>query len=276
MIKDELKDIYLETVKKAVLHSLYEENFTIIRKPDNFDKSLKHVLKNLIISFLNKNKLGLIKYKNRDEEEILDGKGWPTFALSMIGQKRLDNIQFCAENIIKNNIEGDFIEAGVWRGGAAIFMKAILKTYGVEKKVFVADSFDGLPKPDTDNYPADKGDEEYKWDYLRISLEQVIESFKRFNLFDDKVIFRKGWFRDTLKTEKINKLALVRLDGDMYESTWDGLISLYPKLENGGFLIIDDYWNNESCRKAVNDYFLDNNITKQIVKIDWTGAYVQK
>jgi len=276
MIKDELKDIYLETVKKAVLHSLYEENFTIIRKPDNFDKSLKHVLKNLIISFLNKNKLGLIKYKNRDEEEILDGKGWPTFALSMIGQKRLDNIQFCAENIIKNNIEGDFIEAGVWRGGAAIFMKAILKTYGVEKKVFVADSFDGLPKPDTDNYPADKGDEEYKWDYLRISLEQVIESFKRFNLFDDKVIFLKGWFRDTLKTEKINKLALVRLDGDMYESTWDGLISLYPKLENGGFLIIDDYWNNESCRKAVNDYFLDNNITKQIVKIDWTGAYVQK
>lgn len=194
----------------------------------------------------------------------------------MIGKKRLDNIHYCAEQIIKNNIEGDFIEAGVWRGGATIFMKAIIKAYGLDKKIFVADSFEGLPKPNIEKYPDDKGDIEHKWDYLKVSLDDVKNNFRRFGLLDDEVIFLKGWFKDTLYTNKIGKLSLVRLDGDMYESTWDSLNALYPKLEKGGYLIIDDYYNNKGCRNAVMDYFKQEKLNHEIIQIDWTGAYFKK
>lgn len=267
---------YLEIIKKAILHELYDENFTIIRKSYDYNRTTKKYFKNIVIEILHKAGYGLIKYKKRDLDELNEGRAWPTFALTMIGRKRLENIQFCAEEIIKNNIDGDFIEAGVWRGGATIFMKAIINAYDLDKKVFVADSFEGLPKPDINKYPADKGDEEYKWDYLKISLEEVKNNFIRFGLLDENVIFLKGWFKDTLFTDKIQKLSLVRIDGDMYESTWDALNALYPKVEKGGFIIIDDYFVNESCSKAVKDYFSKKHLSHELIKIDWTGVYFQK
>ncbi len=269
-----IRQKYIDIIKKALLHTLYEENFVIIRK--SHAKTFKGLLKDYFINLLNKRGYGLIIYKKRNPEEYLEGKAWPTFALTMIGQKRLDNIQYCAEEIIKNKIPGDFIEAGVWRGGATIFMKAILDIYGENRKVFVADSFEGLPKPNVEQYPEDKGDEEYKWDYLKISLDEVKQNFERFGLLDERVIFLKGWFKDTLLTDKIKKLALVRLDGDMYESTWDSLNALYTKLEKGGFVIIDDYFVNDSCRNAVNDYFKKVKVNHEIKRIDWAGAYFRK
>jgi len=272
----ELINIYLDIIKKAVLHDLYEEDFYIVRKANIYDKSIKKYIKNLVVELLRQKGFGLIRYKERSLEELNEGKSWPTFALTMIGKKRLENIQFCAEEIIKNNIKGDFIEAGVWRGGAVIFMKAIINANNLDKKVFVADSFKGLPKPNVKKYPDDKGDVEYKWDYLSVSLQDVMNNFTRFNLLDDNVVFLKGWFKDTLNSHKISKLSLIRLDGDMYESTWDSLNALYPKLQKGGFLIVDDYFVNQSCRKAVHYYFKKNNISHKIEKIDWTGAYFQK
>lgn len=213
---------------------------------------------------------------NHPSEARLDGTDWPKNGFTMIGLKRLENIQKCATEIIENKIEGDFLEAGVWKGGASMFMRAILKSYGVrDKSVWLADSFMGLPPPKPE-YPADKDDTHYQHEDLAVSLEQVKRNFQTFDLLDDQVKFIKGWFHETLFTAPIDKISLLRLDGDMYESTYVSLEALYHKVSIGGFIIIDDYGYIESCRRAVHD-FLDKNTLKPVIqKVDWTGVYWRK
>ena len=272
MKKNELTDIYIETIKKAVIGSIYEKKFFVIQKNQN--SNFKSLIKNKLLNLAANYNIGLIKYEKIDKNIIDEGKYWPDIAYSMLGQKRIDNVQYCCETAIKEQIPGDFIECGVWRGGTTIFMKAILKAYSIkDRTVWVADSFEGLPKPDANLYPADAGDTHFKIDLLKVSINEVKRNFEIFNLLDENVKFLKGWFKDSLPEAPITKISVLRLDGDIYESTWDSLIYLYPKLADNGFLIIDDYYNNESCKKAVNDYFEKNNIKANIIRIDWTGAY---
>ena len=198
-------------------------------------------------------------------------------AHTMIGQKRLNNLQQCIFNVLKDNIPGDFIETGVWRGGATIFMRGMLKAYGItDRTVWVADSFQGLPHPSITGYKQDIGDKHYENKDLAISLEQVKENFTRYNLLDNKVQFLKGWFKDTLSVAPIQKLSILRLDGDMYSSTMDALIALYPKLSIGGYIIVDDYGAVPGCKQAVTDYRAKHNITEPIEQIDWTGVFWKK
>jgi len=153
----------------------------------------------------------------------------------------------------------------------------MLKAFGdTSRIVWVADSFEGLPKPDEESYPKDKGDQHHALEELAVSLETVKENFRRYDLLDDQVRFLKGWFRDTLPTAPIDRLAILRLDGDMYESTMDGLKNLYQKLSNGGFLIVDDYGAVPACREAVHDFRRDYGITDEIIRIDWGGVCWQK
>ena len=218
-----------------------------------------------------------MKQINFDPEERMNGKDWPQYAESMIGYKRLSNVQDCVIDVINNKIEGDLIETGVWRGGTVIFMRAILKAYQVtDRIVWAADSFEGLPKPDPERYEADKHDKFYMFDELRVSVDMVKENFRKYGLLDDQVQFLKGWFRDTLPTAPIKKLAMLRLDGDMYESTMDALAHLYPKLSAGGYIIIDDWGSVEGCRLAVQDFRKKNNITEDIIPIDLDGVYWKK
>ena len=217
------------------------------------------------------------KRKIVDPETRQNGLDWPSNADTMIGVKRLDNIQECVFDILKNNVDGDFIETGVWRGGAVIFMQALLKVFNVQnKKVWVADSFEGLPKPNEALYPVDTGDIHHTVKALSISLDTVQNNFKKYHLLDDNVVFLKGWFKDTLPGAPIKKLALLRLDGDMYESTMDALTHLYPKLSVGGYCIIDDWGAVPACQRAVIDYREKNGITEGIKIIDWAGAYWKK
>lgn len=197
---------------------------------------------------------------------------------TMIGDKRLNNIQFCVENVLKNNIAGDLIETGVWEGGATILMRAILKVNGdTNRKVWVADSFQGLPKPNISLYPADVAWQKIgELSYLSVSLDKVKSNFAHFGLLDSQVIFLKGWFKDSLPTAPIEKLAVLRLDGDLYESTIDALIHLYPKLSIGGYIIIDDYGHWPSCAQAINDYRKLHNIDDVMEKIDYTGVFWKK
>jgi hypothetical protein len=191
--------------------------------------------------------------------------------------KRLNNIHYCMKEILSNHIPGDFIETGVWRGGATILMKAILKAYGCEdRNVWVADSFEGVPPPNPEKYPDDAGIHLNQLSELAISLEKVQAHFKRYGLLDNKVIFLKGFFSNTLPTAPINQIALLRLDGDLYESTMDGLVNLYPKVAIGGYVIVDDFGAIPACAKAVRDYRQKHNITDPIIRIDWTGVFWQK
>jgi Macrocin-O-methyltransferase (TylF) len=215
-------------------------------------------------------------HKLMTQDEIERGLGWPIQAQTMIGQKRLNNLQFCVEDVIKNKIPGDFIETGVWRGGSVIFMKALLKVWGVtDRTVWVADSFEGLPKPNAKKYPADAGDLQYFVKELKVSLEQVKANFAAYDLLDDQVRFLKGWFKDTLPGAPISSLAIARLDGDLYESTMDALTALYPKLSVGGYLIVDDY-SLPMCEKAVQDYRNKHGISEAIQDIDGQGRFWQR
>ena len=174
-------------------------------------------------------------------------------------------------------VPGDFIETGVWRGGSTILMKAVLKAYGdTTRIVWVADSFEGLPKPNAALYPADVLDQHHTFEELAVPMEEVAENFRRFCLLDENVKFLKGWFKDTLSSAPIKRLALMRLDGDMYESTMDALLALYPRLSIGGFVIIDDYGCIEACRQAVDDYRNKQNIQDKLIPIDWSGVVLEE
>lgn len=223
------------------------------------------------------NKLRFYLDRSVSETDRDDGRIWPAFAHTMVGLKRLNNIQHCVETVLREDIPGDLLEAGVWRGGASIFMRALLAAYQVEdRRVYVADSFAGLPVPDAEKYPLDRGDTHHKQTFLAISRSEVEENFRKYGLLDAHVVFLEGWFKDTLPKAPIEALAVLRLDGDMYESTIDTLDALYSKLSVGGFCIIDDYSNLSPCKEAVNDFRKANNITDPIVQIDWTGVYWQK
>ena len=156
-------------------------------------------------------------------------------------------------------------------------MRGILAANALRnRKVYVADSFAGLPPPNPECYPADTGDSLHTFRELAIPLEQVRANFARYDLLDDDVVFLQGLFQDTLPLLKAERFALLRLDGDMYESTIVALTNLYPRLSPGGFVIIDDYGAIEACRKAVTDYRINMGISAEFHPIDWTGAWWQK
>jgi hypothetical protein len=201
----------------------------------------------------------------------------PPWPMTMVGSVRLDNVEDCIRSVIDSEVPGDIIETGVWRGGTTILMRGILRAYGItDRKVYVADSFAGLPPPDAEKYPADKASPLHLWPDLAVSLDEVKANFARFGLLDDQVSFVKGWFRDTLPELRDHGWAVIRLDGDLYESTMDSLENLYPGLAPGGWLIVDDYGEIPACRQAVSDYRERNGITEPIVRIDWTGICWQR
>ncbi len=204
----------------------------------------------------------------------LEGRDWPATAETMIGRKRLDNLIACLTTVLDDGIPGDVIETGVWRGGSTILMRAALAAWEDQNRsVWVADSFMGLPPPDPASYPADSGVDLSGIEALAVSRAEVASNFDRYGLLDDRVRFLEGWFADTLRAAPITDLALIRLDGDLYQSTWEAFDALYPKLSPGGILIVDDYGAFEPCRRAVHDYREQHGIHEEIMAIDWTGVW---
>lgn len=198
----------------------------------------------------------------------------PYYPFTLIGKARLDNIQECLDNIRLDSIPGDCIETGVWRGGATLFMRAYLKAYGMtDRTVWLADSFQGLPKP---GHVLEKDYDFYTYDVLSVGQELVRMNFELFGLMDGQVRFLPGWFKDTLPAAPIEKLALMRLDGDMFESTLDSLTALYPRLSPGGYVIVDDYGVLDCCRHAVHAYRVRHRITCPLERIDHTGVFWRK
>lgn len=202
-------------------------------------------------------------------------------AVSMLPLARFDNLQACIDDVLKTGVPGDLIETGVWRGGATIFMRAMLGLHGdTARTVWVADSFEGLPEPDADKFPLEAkayhGPVMAKMmGRLEASLEDVRANFAAYGQLDDQVKFLKGWFKDTLPTAPVKTLAVMRLDGDYYESTMDALTNLYDKLSVGGYCIIDDYGEDgwTYCKQAVDEFRAARGITDELVKVDVSCWY---
>jgi len=266
-------DLYLDLMKRMLTRSGFEDNHVITPGGSGW----KHRIADPALQFLARRDFQLVRNVTTDASLREEGRDWPLSAETMIGLRRLDNLQHCIETVIADDVPGDLIETGVWRGGAAILMRAVLAAHDVTNRtVWVADSFRGLPDPDVARYPADEGDRHSTFKELAVSADEVRANFAKYHLLDDQVRFLEGWFADTLPTAPIDQLSVARLDGDMYGSTWDAITALYPKLSPGGFLIVDDYGCAPGCAKAIEDYRVENEITEPIEEIDWTGAFWRK
>ncbi len=274
---------YLEVLKKSLLNELYIENEARIIQiissvVNNEELDLKRLfdtnLNNELIEVLNTIKQNgdflTINKKNHDNSvaPAPELRNLTELSHTMIGRKRLNNLQYCMEEILRNKIPGDFIETGVWRGGTTIFMRGFLASYDVKDRfVWVADSFMGVP-PSSHEEDKDIDLSASVLPVLAVSLEKVKELFSRYDLLDYQVKFLKGWFKDTLHTAPISQLSLLRLDGDLYESTMDALDALYDKVSPGGFIIIDDYGSVPACKVAINTFRKERKIEDKLVPVD--------
>lgn len=205
------------------------------------------------------------------------GTVWPARAHTMLGPVRLGHLRGLVERTLRENVAGDYIETGVWRGGACILIRATLAAHGVtDRRVFVADSFEGLPRPDAVRYPADKRNKLHAFKELAISEADVRRNFAAYGLLDEQVVFLKGLFKDTLPELTNERFALIRLDGDMYESTMDALAHLYDRLNPGGYVVVDDYGALAGCRRAVHDFLDGRGLAPRIEPIDDSAVWWRK
>jgi hypothetical protein len=193
------------------------------------------------------------------------GMDWPLHGLTMLGLRRLDDLQACVESVVADSVAGDFIEAGSWRGGASLFMRAVLDTLdGPQRRVWVADSFQGFPRPEGGaDHGYDLSADLAGVDFLAVPLEEVKAAFARFGC-EQGVEFVPGFFQDTLPGLKGRTWSIIRLDGDTYDSIRVALDSLYAGLARGGYVIVDDYLSLDQCREAVEDFRRERGISEPI------------
>lgn len=199
----------------------------------------------------------------------LNGLDWNGY--TMIGLRRLDNLEFLINQIHKDNIPGAIVECGVWRGGAMMFAKAMLDELKDDRTVYLCDAFEGLfPKP---QHTIDEWTEKHDFSPLSVSLEKVRQNFRDVDISILNVEFIEGWFSDTLRGI-LGPVAILRIDGDTYQSTMDSLI-LEPQIPSGGYIIMDD-WAIESSRKAFLDYFKGQVAEKDVIPVDSLSVYWRK
>ncbi len=267
------QELYLDLMKKCLTRLLFPEKYSRIMRPKTLPRRIAWRWLQPVLAWF---QVDVVQRGPADPLARQEGLDWPVEAETMIGLKRLNNLEACITDVIRRGVPGDLIETGVWRGGASIFMRAVLKAYRDEERlVWVADSFQGLPKPNAREYPADAHDALWSVATLAVSVEEVKENFRRYGLLDGQVRFLVGWFRDVLPEAPIERLAVLRLDGDMYESTMDALTHLYPKLSLGGYVIIDDY-ALVNCRAAIEDFRARQGITEPLQPIDQLAKFWQR
>jgi Macrocin-O-methyltransferase (TylF) len=250
---DTAADLYLDLLKRSLTNTIFEI------EPDIDDDEFRFTMQRVT------------HYVNSD-------------AVSMIPLARFDNIKNCIQDILRKGIPGDLIETGVWRGGATIFMRGVLKAFAVsDRLVWAADSFEGLPVPDADRFPLEAKVQsgpviQKAYHNLAVGLEEVKRNFAAYGLLDDQVKFLKGWFKDTLPSAPVGALSLMRLDGDFYESTRDALNSLYNRLSIGGYVILDDYGEDSwtYCRRAVDEFRSERHIDAPLIAVDSKCYYWQR
>jgi O-methyltransferase len=255
---------YLDLLKQVLSGSLYPESaWQRIHKPSG-------LLNRALLKLLGRKGYILVKPKEFNAVKREGGEDWPLIGYSMIGHKRLDNIRDLIATVVAEDIPGDFVECGVWRGGGSMYAKAVLNHLGSDRAVWCCDSFEGMPvqRKEDKADPALAGHP-----YLAVSVEAVRANFERLGLLDNNVKFVKGWFSESLPKAPIERISVLRLDGDYYSSTMDALNSLYDRVSKGGFVIVDDYNAFESCKKAISDFHRDRGISPEMIPIDRIGAY---
>jgi O-methyltransferase len=266
-------DRYLDLLEKVLTRSGFEAGYQRLNiEAHTYAAYLWELLRGEVPG----RDVAVVNIPRIDAKRQSEGRIWPADAETMVGIERLRNVRGCVTKVLDDGVPGDFIETGVWRGGVAIFIRAMLAVRDItDRTVWLADSFRGLPAPDP-RYPADARSTLHTRPELAISLSTVKDNFRKYGLLDDQVRFLEGFFEETLPTAPVEKLAVLRLDGDMYSSTTTSLECLYDKVSVGGFVIIDDFGAIGACRKAVEDFRAQRGIVEEVHLVDWTGVYWRK
>jgi O-methyltransferase len=265
---------YLELLRRALVNLIYPEHELQIEWLESGaapadrharDRALRDIRYRDTSDFA-----GLIAAKQNGS--VWRGKPW-RFSHTMVGMRRLEHLQWCAERVFEDHVPGDFLEAGVCQGGASILLRALQVVHGEpHRRTWLADSFEGLPVP---SHEADTNYDfsETKQPWLACSRAAVEDNFRTYDLLSDEVVFLPGWFRDTLARAPVSTLAILRLDADLYESTRDILLTLYDRVSPGGFIVVDDYDAFAPCRQAVQEFRSERGITAPIRHIDRMAVY---
>jgi O-methyltransferase len=272
-----LRARYLELLRRALVNLIYPEHELRIElleagaAPES-SRARDHLLRD--IRYRDPAEFaGLIAAKQ--DGSIWRGRPW-RFSHTMVGMRRLEHLQWCAERVFADDVPGDFLEAGVCQGGASIFLRALQVAHGQpQRRTWLADSFEGLPVP---SHEADTNYDfsETKQPWLAFPRAAVEDNFRTYDLLSDQVVFLEGWFRDTLPGAPVPALAILRLDADIYESTREVLTSLYDRVSPGGFIIIDDYGAFTPCRLAVQEFRDARGIIEPMRSIDRMAVYWRK
>lgn len=208
-------------------------------------------------------------------------------AYTMTSPERLFSLYQAVQYVINNNIPGDFVECGVWKGGSSMMIAYVLKDLGITNRtIWMYDTYEGMSEPDEHDTDysgksaaiqleeADKQDPNSVWCYS--SLEEVKTNVSTIGYPMDNIRFIQGKVEESIPGSIPDKIALLRLDTDWYSSTMHELVHLYPLLESRGVLIIDDFGHWEGAKKAVLEYFQKNSLYPLISRIDDTGRIVLK
>ncbi len=202
---------------------------------------------------------------------------------TMTSNERLYGLIESVQYIIKNNIQGDFVECGVWKGGSMMAIAETLKHLGVtNRQLYLYDTFAGMTAPteeDIDQLNRDassqliqeagKKTESIVWAYS--SLDEVKNNLAKTNYPAELIHYVEGDVLLTIPQTISTQIGLLRLDTDWYESTKHEMIHLYPKLVSKGVLIIDDYGFWKGSRKAIDEYIHEQNISLLLHRMDETG-----
>ena len=198
---------------------------------------------------------------------------------TMLSIYRIINLYEVVKSVNLRQIEGDIVQCGVWHGGSAAIMAVAHRDEECSKRrtIWLFDSFKGLPSP------GDKDGQRIKKDYFeglcKGDVNKVKEIFNRLDVSLENVKIVEGWFRETLDTPALEKIAVLHMDADWYDSIKIILDKLYHKVVPEGIIVLDDYWNplHDGCRQALEDFFKEHSISGMMRrKVDWSAVYFQK
>ncbi len=212
-----------------------------------------------------------------DSRRIAEGRQVHPNAETMVGLRRLENIEQLIRDVCEKNVPGDYVEAGVWRGGASIYAAACLQAYSrTPRAQYLYDTFGGFATVENPDSP-DYGDEHWKQTMLQVSREAVRANFVKYGLLTDNVAFVEGDVRETAPRHPARPISVLRLDVDLYDPTMAALENFFPKISPGGFVIIDD-WNYEvngrrPAQDAVKDYLAERRRSVEFVPIDYMAVF---
>ena len=200
---------------------------------------------------------------------------------TMTSPERVLALRLSVEYVLQNQIEGDIVECGVWKGGSMMVVAQTLRDSGIgTKNLYLFDTFKGMPAPTEKDVSFDgmlaadlmrESPKESSSVWALGSLDEVRRNLLSTGYPAERISFVKGRVEETIPKQAPAQIALLRLDTDWYESTYHELLHLYPRLSPGGVLIIDDYGHWAGAKKAVDEYFAEHNLHPLLHRIDYTG-----